>query len=131
MGLDMYLTRKMVLEEWENVAKRKVVEQEVAYWRKANMIHNWFINTAGNGDPSGNKLPVTIDQLEHLQSLCLFVIDNPELASEKIPTVSGFFFGDTEYGEWYFEDLKDTVEKIEKVLHEHEDGNTYEYDCWW
>jgi len=40
-----------------------------------------------------------------------------EMAKEVgLETVSGFFFGDTEYGDWYKEDLKLTVEICDFVL---------------
>ena len=33
-----------------------------------------------------------------------------------LPTRSGFFFGGTEYDEFYLRDLKDTVEILDRVL---------------
>jgi len=41
---------------------------------------------------------------------------NPEVAEEVLPTQEGFFFGNTDYDQWYMEDLKHTVEVIDKVL---------------
>lgn len=46
------------------------------------------------------------------------VIVNPKVAHELLPTQSGFFFGSTDYDEWYMEDLKDTVEILTQTLEE-------------
>ena len=43
-------------------------------------------------------------------------IENPTVARRLLPTQDGFFFGGTEYDQWYYEDVKQTVEIIEKVL---------------
>ena len=43
-------------------------------------------------------------------------VANPEVAEQILPTQSGFFFGNTEYNQWYIEDLEHTVEVIDKVL---------------
>ena len=43
-------------------------------------------------------------------------IENPEVAEELLPTQSGFFFGGTNYDQWYFEDIVDTIDILTKVL---------------
>lgn len=43
-------------------------------------------------------------------------IDNPEVAAELLPTQGGFFFGSTEYDQWYMEDINDTIDIITKVF---------------
>ena len=45
-------------------------------------------------------------------------IVNAEVAEELLPTQDGFFFGSTEYDQWYMEDIKDTIEILTKVLKE-------------
>lgn len=44
------------------------------------------------------------------------VIINPEVADALLPTQSGFFFGGTDYDEYYVEDLKYTIDMINRVL---------------
>ena len=44
------------------------------------------------------------------------VIVNPEVAENLLPTTDGFFFGSTEYDQWYLNDIIDTIEIITKVL---------------
>ena len=45
-------------------------------------------------------------------------IENPEIAAEYLPTQSGFFFGNTDYNQWYMEDIESTIEILTKVLEE-------------
>ena len=44
------------------------------------------------------------------------VIVDTTVAEALLPTQSGFFFGGTDYDQWYMEDIMDTIEIITKVL---------------
>jgi len=44
------------------------------------------------------------------------VIVNPKVAQGLLPTQEGFFFGSTDYNEWYLGDIKNTVALIERCL---------------
>jgi hypothetical protein len=59
------------------------------------------------------------------------VLDNNALAEEYLPTHSGFFFGSTEYDEWYFNDLKLTVEIVDRVLSNVPDDWEFYYGSSW
>ena len=50
---------------------------------------------------------------------------------ELLPTTSGFFFGDTNYSEYYFDDLKYTVEQIDKLLTDQYKSWDFEYHSSW
>jgi len=43
------------------------------------------------------------------------MIMNEDICEELLPTQSGFFFGSTNYDEWYINDLKDTIQVIENL----------------
>lgn len=47
-----------------------------------------------------------------------YIITNPELAAKLLPTQSGFFFGSTDYDEYYMEDVKYTFELLPKIISE-------------
>jgi hypothetical protein len=47
-----------------------------------------------------------------------YIITNPELAAKLLPTQSGFFFGGTNYDEYYMEDVKYTFELLPKIISE-------------
>jgi len=44
------------------------------------------------------------------------VVINPDVAEDLLPTASGFFFGGTDYDEWYLKDVENTIAIINKVL---------------
>jgi hypothetical protein len=44
------------------------------------------------------------------------VLENHDQAPTLLPAKGGFFFGDTGYGEGYYEDLQHTYEKLSALL---------------
>ena len=156
MGLDMYLSKKTYVKQWEHkgdenfkveVTKKgepvshikperiSYIEEEVGYWRKSNQIHNWFVQNVQNGTDDCGTYFVSEEQLEELLELCKKVLDNNKLAEELLPSTNGFFFGSTDYDEWYFSDLTNTVEIIESLLSERNergylDGDVYYHSSW-
>jgi len=93
--------------------------EQVAYWRKANAIHNWFVkHVQGGEDDCDVHREITAEDLLSLCNLCMIVKKEPKMAKTLLPTRSGFFFGDTEYDDWYMEDIDNTIEQIEKILEE-------------
>lgn len=93
-----------------------VVDYELIYWRKANMIHQWFVDHIQEGEDDCGEYSVSLEELEELLNICNKVLENSELANELLPTKKGFFFGDTDYGENYFEDIKYTVDKLKEAI---------------
>lgn len=95
---------------------------EVGYWRKANQIHNWFMQNCAERDEYDNPIDdcrpieITVDKLEALLDTCKKVLADHSLADSLLPTTDGFFFGSTEYDDYYFGELEQTVEIIEPVL---------------
>jgi hypothetical protein len=156
MGLDMYLSKKTYVKQWEHkgednfnvevtqkgepvqhIKRERIsyVVEEVGYWRKANQIHNWLVQNVQEGEDDCGEYDVHEEQLEELLELCKKVLANNELAKELLPSQSGFFFGGTEYDEWYFKDLENTIEIIETLLSERNedgylDGSIYYQSSW-
>jgi hypothetical protein len=91
------------------------VEVCVAYWRKANQVHKWFCDLDGGRDECQN-IYVTRENLVTLRDLCASVISQPAMAASALPTQPGFFFGSYDYDEWYMEDMKNTVDQLDKIL---------------
>ena len=135
MGLDMYLEKRKQYRE-NDPEYNKLVDksrEEVMYWRKANQVREWFVRNAGlevNSDCE--VIEISEDQLEQLYDDCNKVIKNPKLASEVMPTSSGFFFGSTEYNERYFDQLKETMDSIQRIFDTTDfDTEVIEYTEWW
>ena len=152
MGLDSYLWKKTSVNSWnddgfvkydvtvtsegkpvEHVDPSKVayIIEEVGYWRKANHIHNWFVQNVQNGVDDCNAYYVEEKELEKLLDICNKILENPKLGESLLPTQSGFFFGSTEYDEWYLEGIKYTKELLEEALEVKSHGVYFEYESSW
>jgi hypothetical protein len=61
-----------------------------------------------------------------------FYVEDSTVAQELLPTESGFFFGGTDYNEYYIEDLKYTKELIEGIVEKDKElsGNYYYSASW-
>lgn len=108
----------------------KSIIQEVGYWRKANHIHKWFVNNVQDGiDDCDYHREVTKEDLEKLLTICEEIKSNDDftVAMEKLPTTSGFFFGGTEYDEWYMYAIEETIKICKKVLEETDFGTEMIY----
>lgn len=148
MGLDMYLKRKVYVgAEYEhnnvdgvifitregkkldiNFNKVSYIEETAGYWRKANHIHNWFVENAQNGMDDCNEYYVSDDNIKDLKKLCETVLLNKDKAEELLPCTSGFFFGDQDYDEWYFDSLKETITILSAI--EGKSGEFYYHSSW-
>lgn len=107
-----------------------IASVKVAYWRKSNQIHQWFVDNCQGGEDDCRKTYVQREQLQELVDVCNQVLADHNLAEELLPTSDGFFFGSTEYDEWYFGDLMQTVEMLEKALRMPDDWD-FEYQSSW
>ena len=138
MGLDMYLTGKRYMSKYfdkEDTARIEKVNEvfgfqgeedadynavevsfRIGYWRKANQIHQWFVDNVQDGVDECQEAYVSREQLQALVDVCKTVLGDMSKAEELLPTQSGFFFGGTDYDDWYKGDLEYTVERIEKIL---------------
>lgn len=133
MGLDMYLTAKRYLSQYDEGEKAiadsigkldigadgmrvKEVSCEAMYWRKANAIHHWFVQNVQDGEDNCQESWVDRAQLEQLLEACSAVMDNHKLAAELLPPCEGFFFGSQQLDEFYFADIAETEAVLEKLL---------------
>lgn len=93
------------------------IKEEVAYWRKANAIHQWFVDNVQDGeDDCCVHRELTKSDLLELRNIAHEVYTNPDLAEELLPTQYGFFFGSTSYDRWYMDDLERTIKQIDSIL---------------
>lgn len=152
MGLDMYLYKKSYVKNWDHMTPENkhnitiekggklrtdikpnricYIVEEVAYWRKANHIHKWFVENCQDGIDDCRSAYVSREQLQELLDLCKQVRDDHSQADELLPTQSGFFFGGTEYDEYYFNDIDYTIKVLEEILSE-EGSADFEYNSSW
>lgn len=166
MGLDMYLSKKTYVRNWDHTKNEKkftisiqkggkeykdinhskitYIEEEVMYWRKANQIHNWFVQNVQDGIDKCQMSDVTGENLLELLDVCRTVrdligksqkvsnignnwngenviintYDCEKEVMELLPTSQGFFFGSYEIDDYYLRNVNDTIECIEGLVNE-------------
>jgi hypothetical protein len=139
MGLDMYLQARrylwasehhqdddapILIEAADKLGFPKERENgyslsvDIGYWRKANQIHQWFVDNCAGGEDDCKPVYVSREQLQELRDTCneVLVAKSKDLAELKLPTSSGFFFGSTEYDKFYWDDLAETIETLDRAL---------------
>lgn len=132
MGLDIYFykLKDVKFSELDKATDpykffKSILElQEVAYFRKVNFLVRYFWDQLHKFDYEDMCYLSNLDLLK-LKERCLQVLKDHSLAEELLPTMSGFFFGSTEYDEYYFEDLEFVVEDMTEILEHAEDDVTY------
>ena len=125
MGLDMYLQRKPRKDEEVDVV-------DLGYWRKANSIHAYFTRDVEDGEDNMRNVHVNKKDLMDLKERCIKVLaGGPEVAEELLPTAAGFFWGDTDYGEWYLRDIQDTLGIVSEVLDDWKPNDRVYYYAWY
>lgn len=95
MGLDMYLYAKKYIGTWreedseprdqilaalgleiDDIEEGGIyVDIPVAYWRKAQMVHNWFVSEIQNGEDNCSDYYASRDTLVELREWCLDEVD--------------------------------------------------------
>lgn len=122
MGLDMYILKvnkktpidkpQAVSALWENIR-----ETEVAYWRKANHILNWFqhhITDTGSID-NGVPYPVKKVDLERLVNDCEHALYTRNVTPDMRP-IDGFFFGSQNVDDDYWNRTRYTADVARELL---------------
>ncbi len=153
MGLDMYLFKKTYVKQWEHTLPEKLfhvdvkrgdipytsikkdrvcyIIEEVGYWRKFNALHQWFVDNCQDGvDDCSKESHVSKEQLYELLDILKQIDKDHSLAEELLPTQEGFFFGGTEYNDYYFQDVEETIKLISNLLEEEGDGEFYYNSSW-
>ena len=111
-----HAVRKILDVELDNDYPSIAVRCTVGYWRKANAIHSWFVENVQGGVDECQDAYVSREKLAELLNTCEQVLGDHNLANDLLPTESGFFFGSTEYDEWYFGSLEETITIIKNAL---------------
>jgi hypothetical protein len=148
MGLDMYLRAKRYywksndqdVETSKKIAEAmgtpelnvREVSVLVGQWRKSNQIHNWFVENVQEGEDDCRPYAVGTDELDELRELCVRLLESKDekMAEELLPCTQGFFFGSQNYDGYYWGDLMETIEIIDKCKTLGKDWD-FEYQASW
>ena len=148
MGLDMYLTATIPTSKYENkelnaLLKKNFPKQssicdnldsiditfEAAYWRKANHIHKWFVDNCQGGRDECQKAYVAREDLEKLIKVCEDSLKEED--HRLLPPADGFFFGGVCVDEYYWNDTKNTVKNLKKILKTFHEETQFTYQSSW
>lgn len=123
MGLDMWL-----------YTEGDGGNEQLAYWRKANQIRAFFASYVPEKVGENiDRLTVTLDMLNTLEEKvdkCLKARDM-QVSKQLLPTSSGFFFGCTDYDNYYYDELERTKDIIQAARREITNGHSVIYTEWW
>ena len=142
MGLDMHLIKR----EKECKRELWDFDEEMIYWRKANAIHKFLCDNGEEITEqiiykvSKTNLEDLLDKCKEVLEKAVLekgkiqngkrltkegwqpiledgdTIVNEEEISDILPTCEGFFFGSTDYDQYYLSDILKTKEELEKIL---------------
>ncbi len=106
MGLDMYLEKRTYVKNWDHMkddARHQItvkrggadrpdikserisyITEQVAYWRKANAIHKWFVQNVQEGVDDCGTYYVGKSDLEALKNACDKVLAASRLRAGKV-----------------------------------------------
>ena len=99
MGLDVFFEKHKV----------------VGYFRKVNFLVQYF-GDLGFDVEHQTPFYITKEQVTELRNRCQEVLRDHSKAEELLPTMSGFFFGSTDYDEYYFDDVEQVLKYCEETL---------------
>ena len=147
MGLDMYLYAKKHISNYDFYPTDKILNREikealgldhyvdkdetslevsltVAYWRKANQIHAWFVRNCQYGNDDCQEYFVSRESLMELRDICNKAVETRD--PHPLPPQGGFFFGSTVIDEYFWDDIESTAKKLTEILDDKELKN-YEF----
>jgi hypothetical protein len=172
MGLDMYLNKHTYVKNWSHYSPDEInkitvkkggklrkdikperisyIVEEVAYWRKFNALHGWFVNFCGDGHDDCKPIYIGTEQFEVLLILLKTVkekLDNSKLITKMtnngqvevyecekeiedlFPPEHGFFFGSDLIDEYYKDNVDSTIEMLEEIVKD--TSGDYYYQASW
>lgn len=113
MGLDMYFYKKTYVKNWDHnhgtknevsvklngephpgvdPSKVSYIQEEVGYWRKANQIHQWFVDNCQDGVDECQESYVDLEKVKELLQICKEIRDNCPLVKGKVE--NGYSYGE-------------------------------------
>lgn len=98
--------------------------------RKENHIQ-CFIESEVGDVTNCDYLPLEKEHIERLVDRLQRVKDDPTQAGVLLPTEPGFFFGNTDYNDIYFEDIEAELKEFSDILASWDDTKQYAYWAWW
>lgn len=101
------------VEQCVNYIVDTFINHEDMYYRKVNCLYAYFADRLDHEQCLVTKADVE-DIIDRASKVLL--AHDEETSAELLPTQGGFFFGSTEYNEWYYDDIADVYKQFTKYL---------------
>jgi len=101
------------------------------YFRKVNFLIPFVESKIGCTVENCETVKLTKDNLVELVDRCKEVLADHSKAEKLLPTRDGFFFGGTDYDEWYFDDVKEVQDKVSDLLSTMSNRMKASFHAWW
>lgn len=108
----------------------KETKYQIGYWRKFNALHNYIVKNFANGVDDCKEIYLPKEGIEQILEVLKTIKKDKSKANELLATQSGFFFGSTEYDEYYWQDIDYSIELFEDVLTLHYSWDIYYQASW-
>lgn len=121
-------TLKEVREWYKGVDWKYFSKPDAAYFRKVNSIYAYFSPRLVD-----EMCVVKKEDILDIMSKATEILKehDEETSKELLPTQSGFFFGSTDYDEWYYEDMVNILREFGKLLKDWRDDDiVFVYMSW-
>ena len=116
-----------LINELEDEKEKINPWNEVAYFRKVNFLIPFF-----GYEENCSNIEIDKYQVEDLIEACKEVLASHDKASFLLPTQAGFFFGSTDYDDWYFDDVESVKTTFESILEDFDqEEDILTMHCWW
>lgn len=116
-----------LIKELEDEKEKINPWNEVAYFSKVNFLIPFF-----GYEENCSNIEIDKYQVEDLIEACKEVLANHDKASFLLPTQAGFFFGSTDYDDWYFDDVESVKTTFESILEDFDpEEDILTMHCWW
>lgn len=129
MGLDISVIKIHVDQEDQNKTEEEIYNtklgEEILYYRKVNFLIPFFEDSILYEEAGFILSSVHKDEIKNLIDFCEMVLKNREKAPEILPTEEGFFFGSTEYDDYYFKCVQNVLNDFKMLLKDFEEDCKY------
>lgn len=103
--IDIKEDGKPILVQFNRVSG---ITEDVGYLTKANAIHSWLVNNIQKEVDDCRRAYFDVEKRKELLELCNLAYNRDIQALSKPPT-DGFFFGNQEQDEGYYQDIKEMI----------------------
>lgn len=138
--------REELADRWHGTkfeSQGVIINDHLCYWRKFNALHHYIAKNYGDLENDNCvDIHLEISDIEDILEILKKVQDtmktttktrldsrgneykeevitNPKAVEKIFPTADGFFWGSTDYDDYYIDEVNRTVDVLEQVVREH------------